>query len=128
MKIFYLFFYLALTDEWRSVSIGTETNAVVTGLEPATRYHFRVLAENEIGTGEASTHISVRTDGEAPAGAPQNVQIIPIAPRQLQVTWSAPPPHLCYGSLLGYYIGFRELGYVIIVSSRTVEIKPGYFC
>ncbi|XP_066995296.2 cell adhesion molecule Dscam2 [Anabrus simplex] len=97
-----------LSEGWQSSPAGTDFMAEVTGLQPATLYRLRVLAENELGAGEPSEPVLLRTEGEAPAGEPQDLAVTAIASDQLRVTWSAPPQHLWNGDILGYYVGYRE--------------------
>lgn len=90
----------------------TEQRAVVGELLPATEYRLRVVAENELGAGEPSDAVTVRTDSEAPAGEPQGLTVTPAASDTLSVSWTAPPKQLWHGEILGYYVGYREHGSV----------------
>ncbi|XP_063218560.1 cell adhesion molecule Dscam2-like [Bacillus rossius redtenbacheri] len=96
--------------DWQSVAAGTELAAIVTGLQPASDYRFRVVAENELGSGEPGEAILVRTGQEPPAGHPQEVAVAAVASDELEVSWRPPPEHLWNGEILGYYIGHREHG------------------
>ena len=84
--------------------------AAITGLLPATMYRLRVLAENELGEGEPSDAVMLRTEGETPTGEPQGVAVTAMASDTLRVTWTAPLQHLWNGEILGYYVGYREHG------------------
>ncbi|XP_021925400.1 Down syndrome cell adhesion molecule-like protein Dscam2 isoform X4 [Zootermopsis nevadensis] len=99
-----------LSEGWQNVVAGTDLIAVVTGLLPATMYRFRVLAENELGEGEPSEPVMLRTEGETPTGEPQAVAVTATASDSLRVTWTAPLQHLWNGEILGYYVGYREHG------------------
>ncbi|KAF4532567.1 hypothetical protein B566_EDAN008491 [Ephemera danica] len=89
---------------------GSAMVALVAGLLPATQYRIRVLAENEQGPGEASEALLVRTESEAPAGAPQSLVVEPASSSELQASWLPPPRQSWHGDLLGYYVGYRETG------------------
>ncbi|KAJ1530753.1 hypothetical protein ONE63_005607 [Megalurothrips usitatus] len=97
-------------DSWRPRPSVTEQRAVVDDLSPATVYRLRVVAENELGAGEPSDAVTVRTDSEAPAGEPQGLAVTAVSSDTLSVTWSAPPRALWHGEILGYYVGYREHG------------------
>nr|CAD7442428.1 unnamed protein product [Timema bartmani] len=99
-----------LSANWQTMAAGTELFATISGLQPATHYKFRVVAENELGAGEPSENIAVRTEGEAPTGEPQSLSVTAMASDQLRVTWAAPVQHLWNGEILGYYVGYREHG------------------
>lgn len=100
-----------VSDEWQSIVVSAEQSCVIRDLNPASVYSLRVIAENELGAGEASESITVRTEGEAPTGEPQNLVVTATASDELRATWSAPMLHMWNGEILGYYIGFREHGY-----------------
>lgn len=70
----------------------------------------RVVAENELGAGEPSDAVTVRTDSEAPAGEPQGLAVTAASSDSLSASWAAPPRHLWHGEILGYYVGYREHG------------------
>ncbi|CAG2054815.1 unnamed protein product, partial [Timema podura] len=105
--------YKTESDLWHdnmlqlSVS-GSQANALVTGLRPATTYHFRLFAENQLGRSQPSDVLDVTTDGEAPGGAPRNVQVEATSSTELQVTWEAPESQLWNGDILGYHVGYKE--------------------
>lgn len=101
-----------MTDEWQKIGVNTELACVLRDLSPATEYAVRVLAENELGAGEPSEPLLVTTEGEAPAGEPQNLVVTAVASDELKISWSAPHHHLWNGEILGYYVGYREQGYV----------------
>lgn len=94
------------------IGVNTDQSCVIRDLVPATKYAVRVTAENELGAGEPSEPILVRTEGEAPAGEPQNVEVFATASEELRITWTAPPHNLWNGDILGYYVGYREHGSV----------------
>jgi Down syndrome cell adhesion molecule len=56
---------------------GDQSNILLESLKPASNYHFRIFAENHLGTSAPSDILHVRTNDEAPSGAP-NVIIKPI--------------------------------------------------
>jgi len=53
----------------------------------------------------------VQTDGEVPGGPPRHVSVEPLGPQQLKITWQPPDRSLWNGELLGYTIGYTNLGY-----------------
>ncbi|XP_051167558.1 cell adhesion molecule Dscam2-like isoform X4 [Leptopilina boulardi] len=89
---------------------GDKTVALVSPLKPATTYHFRVFAENHLGTSAPSDILHVQTQGEVPGGPPRQVSIKPISPQQMKITWQPPDRSLWNGELQGYAITFTNLG------------------
>lgn len=109
------FNFAGVSDEWQSVAVSSEQSCVIRDLIPASVYSLRVIAENELGAGEPSESIMVRTEGEVPTGEPQNLVVTATGSDELRATWSAPLRHLWNGEILGYYVGYREHGYVYSV-------------
>ncbi|CAG7717332.1 unnamed protein product [Allacma fusca] len=89
---------------------ATQTTAIIPGLSPSTTYHLRVLAQNGMGFSRPSEIIQVTTSEEAPEGPPLDVHIEPLTSSKLRVSWSPPEKHLWHGNILGYYLGYREIG------------------
>ncbi|XP_072746741.1 cell adhesion molecule Dscam2 isoform X2 [Anoplolepis gracilipes] len=111
----YIVQYKEAQDVWhehntQKLVAGDNTVARVSPLKPATTYHFRVLAENHLGTSAPSDILHVQTDGEVPGGSPRHVSVEPLGPQQLKITWQPPDRSLWNGELLGYIIGYTNLG------------------
>ncbi|XP_025265396.1 Down syndrome cell adhesion molecule-like protein Dscam2 isoform X5 [Camponotus floridanus] len=111
----YIVQYKEAQDVWhehntQKLVAGDNTVARVSSLKPATTYHFRVLAENHLGTSAPSDILHVQTDGEVPGGPPRHVSVEPLGPQQLKITWQPPDRSLWNGELLGYIIGYTNLG------------------
>ncbi|MCZ0933809.1 MAG: fibronectin type III domain-containing protein [Gemmatimonadetes bacterium] len=70
-------------------SHNTRTTHVHTGLEPATRRHYRVSAINRIGVGRASRVVSAITDATVP-DAPTGLTATAVSPTQIDLFWLAP--------------------------------------
>lgn len=113
---------------------GSQQNvAGVFKLRPATMYHLRIVAENEIGTSEPSDTVTIITAEEAPSGPPTSVRVEALDQHTLKVTtttitlygyfkittrykrnkfhqviWAPPPPEDWNGEIRGYYVGHRQ--------------------
>ncbi|XP_061927313.1 cell adhesion molecule Dscam2 isoform X13 [Apis cerana] len=111
----YIVQYKEAQDVWhehntQKMVAGDNTVALVSPLKPATSYHFRVLAENHLGTSAPSDILHAQTDGEIPGGSPRHVIAEPLGPQQVKVTWQPPDRSLWNGELLGYTISYANLG------------------
>jgi Down syndrome cell adhesion molecule len=99
-------------DVWeeynKKIISGDKTSAQVPNLKPATNYHFRLFAENNLGTSLPSDILHIQTDGETPNASPLKVNMEPIGPTQLLVTWRPPERENWNGEILGYAIGYRK--------------------
>ncbi len=76
-------------DDLVANSHNTRTTYVHTGLEPATRRHYRVSAINRIGVGRASRVVSAITDATVP-DAPTGLVATAVTPTQIDLFWAAP--------------------------------------
>ncbi|XP_025265393.1 Down syndrome cell adhesion molecule-like protein Dscam2 isoform X2 [Camponotus floridanus] len=123
----YIVQYKEAQDVWhehntQKLVAGDNTVARVSSLKPATTYHFRVLAENHLGTSAPSDILHVQTDGEVPGGPPRHVSVEPLGPQQLKITWQPPDRSLWNGELLGYIIGYTNLGDDQLTNTTRVGI------
>ncbi|XP_039309782.1 Down syndrome cell adhesion molecule-like protein Dscam2 isoform X9 [Solenopsis invicta] len=97
------------TDIDRVLVPGSQQNvAGVFNLRPATTYHLRIVAENEIGISDPSDTVTIITAEEAPTGPPTSVKVDPLDQHTLKVTWKPPPREDWNGEILGYYVGYRQ--------------------
>lgn len=113
----YILQFKEAQDVWhennnQKIISGDKTVALIQNLKPATSYHFRIYAENHLGTSAPSDILHIQTDGEVPSGPPLKVTVEPLGPQQLLVTWRPPDRELWNGELLGYTIGYHRLGNV----------------
>ena len=76
-------------------------------LKPATSYHFRIVAQNEIGQSGASDTVTVETAEEKPDGPPVDVRVSAVDQHTLAVSWKPPLREHWNGAILGYYVGYK---------------------
>lgn len=75
------------TDIDRVLVPGSQQNvAGVFNLRPATTYHLRIVAENEIGTSDPSDTVTIITAEEVPSGPPTSVRVEALDQHTLKVT------------------------------------------
>lgn len=82
----------------------------ITDLKPSTTYYFRVTALNQLGASSPSHPVSATTEPEVPSGPPRNLAVTAVGPYALHATWDPPDPDDCNGQILGYYLGYVQLG------------------
>ncbi|XP_046664820.1 Down syndrome cell adhesion molecule-like protein Dscam2 isoform X1 [Homalodisca vitripennis] len=86
---------------------GSNTVAGVFNLRPATTYHLRIVAENEIGESDPSDTVTIITAEEAPSGPPTGVKVEAMDQNTLRVTWKPPEREEWNGEIQGYYVGYK---------------------
>uniref|UniRef100_A0A1I8NL39 Fibronectin type III n=1 Tax=Musca domestica TaxID=7370 RepID=A0A1I8NL39_MUSDO len=111
----YILQYKKAGDVWhegnnQKLLPGDKTTAQIGSLRPAQAYHFRLYAENHLGTSAPSDILLLQTDAEAPSGRPQDVSAEPLGPQQLLITWRPPERDTWNGELLGYTIAYQKHG------------------
>ncbi|XP_027144396.1 contactin-3 isoform X3 [Larimichthys crocea] len=90
---------------------GKQLSATVTDLSPWVEYEFRVLATNNIGTGEPSKPSKkARTKEMLPKVTPPRVNGGGGVRSELVITWEPVPEELQSGPGFGYVVAFRPLG------------------
>ena len=87
---------------------NTRTTYVHTGLEPATRRHYRVSAINRIGEGRASRVASAITDATVP-DAPTGLVATAVSPTRIDLFWAA-PAYDGGAPVTGYRVEVSETG------------------
>ncbi|KAK7082481.1 hypothetical protein SK128_000210 [Halocaridina rubra] len=101
----------------REVTVeGDQQQVRIEGLIPATSYVFTVVAENRVGRSKLSSPLRVTTHEEAPSGHPQNVRVVAVSSTALQVSWEPPLDNLTHGTVLGYYLGFKDDRHLFSIS------------
>ncbi|KFM76351.1 hypothetical protein X975_12770, partial [Stegodyphus mimosarum] len=89
----------------------------IQGLQPSTKYHFRVVAYNEHGPGASSEEIIVETQAEVHVpGAPKNLKAVALSPTSILVSWDPPEP--ASEPVQKYKLFYMEEG---LYTSRTSE-------
>ncbi|RWS09189.1 hemicentin-1-like protein, partial [Dinothrombium tinctorium] len=89
---------------------SVHTAALIKDLKPGQSYELTVVAENEVGRGDASDTISFDTAAEEPSAPPVDVSAEARGSSTIKVTWKVPPKEHWNGNLLGFYIGFKVHG------------------
>ena len=98
-----------LETDWEEVSTnsGNDFRVVLRPLQPMCKYELRVRAENLLGRSEPSTLITFTTSEEVPGGPPIDVIAEATSSTSLKIKWKPPAKHLQYGTIKGYYIGYK---------------------
>lgn len=70
-----------------------------------------------MGFGRPSEMLQITTAEELPEGSPINIQVVPMSSTKLRIEWDPPDKKYWHGVILGYYLGYRELGSALHASS-----------
>ncbi|KAK7068698.1 hypothetical protein SK128_024054 [Halocaridina rubra] len=95
------------SDGERMMVPGNQNMAAVLDLRPATTYHLRIIARNEIGDSDPSDTVTIITAEEAPSGPPRELQVEAVDQSSLRVTWKPPLREEWNGDIQGYQVGYR---------------------
>ncbi|XP_049833934.1 Down syndrome cell adhesion molecule-like protein Dscam2 isoform X21 [Schistocerca gregaria] len=102
---------------------GQQTVAGVFNLKPATTYHLRIVAENDIGTSDPSDTVTIITAEEVPSGPPMNVKVEAEGQHTLKILWKPPERDQWNGEILGYYVGYKAASADTPYLFETVEFS-----
>ncbi|XP_050305224.1 cell adhesion molecule Dscam2 isoform X44 [Anthonomus grandis grandis] len=86
---------------------GDQTEAGIFTLRPATTYHIRIVAENEIGSSDPSDTVTIITAEEVPSGPPTDIRVEAEDQHTLVVYWKPPARDHWNGDIQGYYVGYK---------------------
>ncbi|XP_055934976.1 neogenin-like isoform X4 [Argiope bruennichi] len=82
----------------------------IQGLQPSTKYQFRVVAYNEHGPGTSSEEITVETQSEVHVpSAPRNLKAVALSPVSIHVSWD-PPESAALEPIQKYKLFYMEEG------------------
>ncbi|XP_069177268.1 cell adhesion molecule Dscam1 [Procambarus clarkii] len=95
------------SDGERMMVPGDQNMAAVLDLRPATTYHLRIVARNEIGDSDPSDTVTIITAEEAPSGPPRDLKVEAVDQSSLRVTWKPPLKEEWNGDIQGYQVGYR---------------------
>ncbi|XP_076613541.1 netrin receptor DCC isoform X4 [Chaetodon auriga] len=93
----------------RSVNVSEPESLELTisNLKPDESYSFRVVAYNDVGSGESSTPLRITTKPEFQVPSKvESLQAEALSPTSIQVTWE--PPNQPNGPILGYRLLWTE--------------------
>ncbi|XP_045114342.1 contactin-like [Portunus trituberculatus] len=96
------------TDHIIKLQRGTEPHGLIVGLVPNTFYWVRVMAYNQAGSGPESERFLERTWRHPPLMPPNAVQVYPINPSTIRVTWRGVTPTPMEEPLIGYKVKVWE--------------------
>ncbi|XP_066145701.1 cell adhesion molecule Dscam1 isoform X46 [Euwallacea fornicatus] len=86
---------------------GDQTEAGIFTLRPATTYHIRIVAENDIGSSDPSDTVTIITAEEVPGGPPTEIRVEAEDQHTLVVYWKPPVRDHWNGDIQGYYVGYK---------------------
>ncbi|KAF2359815.1 Fibronectin type III [Trinorchestia longiramus] len=94
-------------DQSERLMVSDSNIAAVLDLRPATTYHFRIIAKNEIGNSEPSHTVTIITAEEAPSGPPRDVRAEYVDQHSIKIMWKPPRNEEWNGVIQGYQVGYR---------------------
>ncbi|XP_075215283.1 cell adhesion molecule Dscam2-like [Lycorma delicatula] len=104
-------FQSEMSTTWNNITVNGNTHSAhLSALTPSTVYHLRLLAINDVGSGDPSPIIRAVTLQEAPGKKPQDVTVDAIHPKSLEVTWKFIESGLNKDDVTGFQVSYNELG------------------
>lgn len=91
-----------------SLSRSTNNQALIVGLQPYTYYSVTVSAYNGAGAGPESEFFNEHTYKAAPLKPPNSVEVTPLSPTTVKVTWRFSSPTVDEEALQGFKVRYWE--------------------
>ncbi|XP_030067895.1 protein sidekick-1 [Microcaecilia unicolor] len=99
-----------LEAESKNIPNPSVFQAELTELKKYKKYEVQMTAYNIIGESPPSSPVQVFVGEAAPASPPLNIQVNPLTPSQLEITWDPPAMDSQNGRIQGYKIYYWETG------------------
>ncbi|KAA0195696.1 hypothetical protein HAZT_HAZT002034 [Hyalella azteca] len=96
------------SDNIIRLNLGAENSATIVGLIPNNFYWVRVMAYNSAGAGPESERFLERTWRFPPLTPPNAVEVFPVNPSTIRVTWRGITPSTSEEPLTGYKVKVWE--------------------
>lgn len=104
-----------------------KTSYTLHGMEKNTEYLVRVEAEGQNGAGLTSDTLAVRTLGDVPSAAPQNVRVDDTQASALTLSWRPPPSDEQNGAITGYKLKYKTKKRGSKSNIVVVDGEPGRY-
>ncbi|XP_045123177.1 protogenin B-like [Portunus trituberculatus] len=106
IKAYSIHYFESDADEMERQAVSQNTSHLLENLKPNTKYTAFVRAYTNFPS-DQSERLVFSTAEDVPKGAPV-VQVTPISPTVLLVTWKKLPPEQAQGNIVGYKIHWRK--------------------
>ncbi|EAT33150.1 AAEL014592-PA [Aedes aegypti] len=108
-------------DEMYSDTMSTDIT--ISELRPYTEYTLYVVPWNQMGMGDPSHEIVVKTHSSVPSEAPSNVTLEASSSTSITIRWQPPPVEDRNGQITGYKIRYRKNKKPLQVETTPANVR-----
>ncbi|KXJ83760.1 hypothetical protein RP20_CCG001499 [Aedes albopictus] len=108
-------------DEMYSDTMSTDIT--ISELRPYTEYTLYVVPWNQMGMGDPSHEIVVKTHSSVPSEAPSNVTLEASSSTSITIRWQPPPVEDRNGQITGYKIRYRKNKKPLQVDTTPANVR-----
>lgn len=119
----YRVYYAEIENGDEMYSDTTSTEITINELRPYTEYTLYVVPWNQMGMGDPSHEIVVKTHSSTPTEPPSNVTLEATSSTSITVRWQPPPVEDRNGQITGYKIRYRKNKKALQVETTPANVR-----
>ncbi|XP_065086448.1 neogenin isoform X1 [Ochlerotatus camptorhynchus] len=119
----YRVYYVEIDNGDELYSDTTSTDITITELRPYTEYTLYVVPWNQMGMGDPSHEIVIKTHSSVPSEAPSNVTLEASSSTSITIRWQPPPVEDRNGQITGYKIRYRKNKKPLQVETTPANVR-----
>ncbi|XP_055537203.1 neogenin isoform X3 [Wyeomyia smithii] len=119
----YRVYYAEIDNGDEMYSDTTTTEILINELRPYTEYTLYVMPWNQIGMGDPSLEIVVKTHSSIPSEPPSNVSLEATSSTSVTIRWQPPPVEDRNGQITGYKIRYRKNKKPLQVETTPANVR-----
>ncbi|XP_039436857.1 neogenin isoform X1 [Culex pipiens pallens] len=119
----YRVYYAEIENGDEMYSDTTSTEITINELRPFTEYTLYVVPWNQMGMGDPSHEIVVKTHSSTPTEPPSNVTLEATSSTSITVRWQPPPVEDRNGQITGYKIRYRKNKKALQVETTPANVR-----
>ncbi|XP_049545028.1 neogenin isoform X2 [Anopheles darlingi] len=119
----YRVYYAETENGAEMYSDTTTTEIIINELRPYTHYTMYVVPFNQVGMGDPSHELGVKTYSSTPSEPPANVTLETTSSTSITIRWEPPPIEERNGQITGYKIKYRKNKKALQVETTPANVR-----
>ncbi|XP_035794752.1 netrin receptor DCC-like isoform X1 [Anopheles albimanus] len=119
----YRVYYAETENGAEMYSDTTTTEVIINELRPYTHYTMYVVPFNQVGMGDPSHELGVKTYSSTPSEPPANVTLETTSSTSITIRWEPPPVEERNGQITGYKIKYRKNKKALQVETTPANVR-----
>ncbi|XP_050092030.1 neogenin isoform X2 [Anopheles aquasalis] len=119
----YRVYYAETENGAEMYSDTTTTEIIINELRPYTHYTMYVVPFNQVGMGDPSHELGLKTYSSTPSESPANVTLETTSSTSITIRWEPPPVEERNGQITGYKIKYRKNKKALQVETTPANVR-----